>query len=176
MGASRRVGWARGRRVWGRPLPIFLIVLEKACSVLGIGAGAALGLILVVRGDRNPLRSLLPREWAESPRDAWMGWLVHHVPAVPPGMAALLALALVLWAGLLGAEAVGLWLELGWGEFLVILEAALFLPLEAWHLARRPAGSGALALAANVAVALYIGALYRRRVRARQRGRDAAPG
>ncbi len=174
--ASRPNRWARGRRVLGRPLPIFLIVLEKACSVVGIGAGAALGVILVVRGGTNPLRSLLPSEWAESPRDAWMGYLAHHVPAIPPGMAALFAVALALWALLLGAEAVGLWLELGWGEFLVILEAALFLPLEAWHLARRPAGSAALALVANLAVAAYVAALYRRRVRARQRRRGAAPG
>lgn len=164
----------RGRRagrgqplLWGRPLAIVLIVLEKACSVVGVAAGAAFAGVMLVRGATNPLPMLLPREWAEAPRDAWMRWLAHHVPPISPGTAALVAGGLGVWAALLAAEAIGLWLDLGWGEFLVILEAAVFLPPEAWHLARRPAGGPAATLAANVLVAMYVAALYRRRLRAR---------
>jgi uncharacterized membrane protein (DUF2068 family) len=156
--------------VLGRPLPLILVVLEKAVSALLSLAGAALALLLHTRRAADPLRLLLPDEYAESPHDVWLRWLVHHLPALGPGTLLWVAGGLVFWGALLGAEAVGLWFGYGWGEFLIIVETAGFLPAEVYHLLRHPRGGAAITLVINLAILAYVGGLYRRRLAARPLG------
>jgi len=153
--------------VFGRPLPVALIAGEKAVSALGVAAGSGLAWVLLARGRTNVLRVLWPREWAEDPQDHWMAWLTRHVPELHPGLTAAIAAVLALWALLLGAEAVGLWMDLGWGDLLILVETGCLLPLEAWHLARRPTGDAALALGCNLLIAGYVAWRLRQRARAR---------
>jgi uncharacterized membrane protein (DUF2068 family) len=147
-----------------RPVAVALIALEKAFSALLAGAGGGLALVLHVRRETDPLQLLFPGELMESPRDLVVRWLVAHLPRFGPSATLLIGVGLFLWAALLGAEAIGIWCDLGWGEFLVILETGSLLPVEVWEIVHRPHPMRLLALAVNLIILCYVVGLYRRRL------------
>lgn len=164
-----------GGPVFGRPAPVMLVALEKAVSALAALAGAVLALVLHVRRRTDPLGLLFPGEVAEAPRDITMRWLVHHVPHVGVQAMLWLGVGLIFWAGLLGAEAIGVWYDLAWGEFLIIVETASFLPIEIYDLVRRHHGhTGFITLVLNLLILGYVGTLYRRRLQRRAAGESLA--
>ena len=65
------------------------------------------------------------------------------------------AVALV-YAAVEGIEAVGLWYERRWAEYLTLIVTASFLPLEAWELAHRVSPFKITAFVINVAVVAYL--------------------
>ena len=158
----------RARRViFGRPVPIALIALEKGVSALAVAAGGLLALLVRHRGGGEALQLLLPREVLESPRDFWVQWLYVHQPHLGTGLLMWLSIGLFFWAVLLAAESSGVWAGRAWGEFLVIVETASFLPAELYDIARRPHLTGFVTLLVNLLILWYVGSLYR----ARRRGR-----
>ena|GEM_PF-1877340 len=167
--------WTQGRgapvrTMAGRPAPVFLIALEKAISALAAAAGAVLAFLLHIHRSTDPLQFLLPGEVSEVPRDITVRWLYRHLPHFGPGIILLAAFGLTFWAVLLGAEAVGVWRGLGWGEFLVIVETASFLPFELYDIVRRPHPTGFITLTVNLLILWYVGVLYRRRLGERGMG------
>jgi uncharacterized membrane protein (DUF2068 family) len=68
----------------------------------------------------------------------------------------LIGVAAALYALLEGAEAVGLWLQRRWAEYLTFTATTLFLPLEVYELAARVTVLRLLALAVNLAIVLYL--------------------
>lgn len=151
----------------GRPLPIVLIALEKGVSALAAAAGGMLALLVRHRGGGEALQLLLPREVLETPRDFWVQWLYVHQPHLGTGLLMWLAIGLFFWAALLAAESLGVWAGRAWGEFLVIVETASFLPAELYDIARRPHLTGLVTLLLNILILWYVGSLYRTRRRGR---------
>ncbi len=160
--------------MFGRPLAVFLVALEKGISALAAAGGAALALLLHVHRTSDPLTLLFPGEMSETPRDITVRWLSAHLPHPSPALTLLIGLGLILWALLLAAESIGVWFDLGWGEFLIVMETASFLPIEIWDLVRRPQATGAVTFTINLLILLYVGSLLRNRVR-RPRVRGRAP-
>lgn len=154
----------------GRPAAVLLIAAEKAISALAAGGGAVLALVLRVHHSTDPLRLLFPREMAEAPRDIFVRWLARHLPHFGPRFIVVVGLGLAFWAVLLAAEAVGVWFDLGWGEFLIIVETVAFLPVELYAIVRKPHPSGFISLTVNLLILWYVASLYRRRLRAREAG------
>jgi uncharacterized membrane protein (DUF2068 family) len=72
------------------------------------------------------------------------------------------AAALGGYAVLEGVEAVGLWWQKRWAEYLTLIATALFLPLEIWELTHRVTPFKILAFIINVAVVVYL--LYAKRL------------
>lgn len=146
----------------GRPLPLLLVICEKAASALGLAIAAVLAFVLRGRGV-DPLRLLFAGELAEDPHDRLVHWLGSLLPRLTSQLGLELAIGLLLWAALFAAEAAGLWRRRVWAEALVIVETASFLPVEVWDLLRRPQLAGWLSLAINLSVLVYVSLLYRRR-------------
>jgi len=149
----------RGLALFGRPLLLLLVVVEKAGVALVVAAAAVLAFTLRGRV-LDPVSFLFAGELAEDPHDAAVHWLMSVAPHVTAHVGLWLAVGLALWAALFGVEAYGLWTQQVWGEALVILETASFLPVEVWHVLHRSQWSGWVALAVNVAVLLYVTRLY----------------
>lgn len=71
------------------------------------------------------------------------------------GLLVLLAIA-TAYAVLEGAEAIGLWRERRWAEYLTAVATAGFLPLEIHELAARVTAFRVIALVVNVAILLWL--------------------
>lgn len=68
----------------------------------------------------------------------------------------LVGLALAAYAVLEGVEAVGLWLQKRWAEYLTLVATTLLLPLEIWELSRSVSVLKVTALIVNLAVIAYL--------------------
>jgi uncharacterized membrane protein (DUF2068 family) len=165
-----------GRTVLGRPPALVLVVAEKLFSALGAAGTAVLVVALDRRGGIDAALLRLSQELSEDPNDVALRWLAGHLPHVGlgPGVALWTGAGLTFWALLLGAEAVGLWLERGWGEFLIVVETASFLPVELWDILARGHGFAVVGLVVNLLILAYVGGLYRRRARRRPAPSGAA--
>jgi hypothetical protein len=91
------------------------------------------------------------------------------------------AAAAAAYAVLEGVEAVGLWYQKRWAEYLTFVATTLFVPYEVWELTRRVTVFKVVALVVNVAIALYL--LFAKRLfglrggaAAEQREREADSG
>jgi uncharacterized membrane protein (DUF2068 family) len=61
-------------------------------------------------------------------------------------------------------EGVGLWLDQLWAEYLTVIATSLLIPFELYELARKPSIWKAAGIAVNVAIAVYLARLLRRRL------------
>lgn len=68
----------------------------------------------------------------------------------------LLGVALFAYAAVEGAEAVGLWYQRRWAEYLTFIATALFLPLEVFELTRTVSPFKVTALLINLAIVAYL--------------------
>jgi uncharacterized membrane protein (DUF2068 family) len=66
------------------------------------------------------------------------------------------AAAAAAYAALEGVEAVGLWLQRRWAEYLTFVATCVFLPYEVYELALTVTAFKVLALAINLAIAIYL--------------------
>ena len=64
--------------------------------------------------------------------------------------------ALALYAVLEGAEAVGLWFQQRWAEYLTLVATTLLLPLEIYELSRQISWFRVIALIVNIAIVVYL--------------------
>jgi uncharacterized membrane protein (DUF2068 family) len=74
----------------------------------------------------------------------------------------LLGAGILAYAVLEGVEAVGLWLQKRWAEYLTFLATTLFLPLEVYELTKTVSPFKVIALIINLAVVIYL--LYAKRL------------
>ena len=68
----------------------------------------------------------------------------------------LLSVGLFAYAAVEGAEAVGLWYQRRWAEYLTFIATALFLPLEVYELTRTVSPFKVTALLINLAIVIYL--------------------
>jgi uncharacterized membrane protein (DUF2068 family) len=68
----------------------------------------------------------------------------------------LIGYAAIAYALLEGAEAVGLWFQRRWAEYLTLIATTLFLPVEIYELSESISTLKVLALVANLAILLYL--------------------
>lgn len=170
-GGTLAAGWVHGdklavRTTFGRPLPVLLIALEKLVGGMAAAIGAIFALAVHAVGSTDPLTLLIPGEVSETPREITMRWLDTQLVHLGPAML-VIGLGLAFWALLLGAEALGIWMDRAWGEFLIIIETGSFLPIELWHLITRPHPTAFITIGINLLVLWYVVGLYRRRLERR---------
>jgi len=67
-----------------------------------------------------------------------------------------IAAAATAYAVLEGAEAVGLWLQKRWAEYLTFIATIVFLPYEIWELTKSVSPLKVIALVINLAIAVYL--------------------
>jgi uncharacterized membrane protein (DUF2068 family) len=147
----------------GRPLPVFLIAVEKAVSTVGLAVAAALVFFVRTRPEGNPVEAVFSRHVARNPHNQFVHWLALQVPALSRNLELVIGIGLVFWTLLFLAETIGVWRQAAWGELLVIFETAEFLPVTIWRLTRHPHGLEWLSVPINLLILAYLLHSYLRR-------------
>ena len=78
------------------------------------------------------------------------------------GTLKLVGLAVAAYAAIEGAEAIGLWFQKRWAEYLTFIATTLLLPLEIYELAHGASPFKVVALVVNLAIVIYL--LYGKRL------------
>lgn len=107
----------------------------------------------------NRLVSLLSGPLNDTGQQASRGWLARqaqHLFDLRPGTLRVLLGLAVVYAIVEWCEAVGLWLERRWAEYLTVLATTGFLPLEIHELLARVTMLRLLALAVNIALVIWL--------------------
>jgi uncharacterized membrane protein (DUF2068 family) len=74
----------------------------------------------------------------------------------------LVGLGVLAYAALEGVEALGLWWQKRWAEYLTLIATALFIPLEIYEIVHKGSPLKVIALIVNVAIVVYL--LYAKRL------------
>jgi uncharacterized membrane protein (DUF2068 family) len=81
---------------------------------------------------------------------------LEHVFTLSSRTLYLVALGAAVYAVLEGVEAVGLWYQKRWAEYLTFVATCVFLPYEVYELTRTVSAFKLIALIVNVAIAVYL--------------------
>ncbi len=87
---------------------------------------------------------------------------LQHVLELRSQTLYLLAAGAAAYAVLEGVEAIGLWYQRRWAEYLTFVATCVFLPYEVWELTKSVSPLKAIALVINLAIAIYL--LYAKRL------------
>lgn len=141
-----------------------LISLNKASHALAFTL-IAIGLTLT-RTNLFKLKSFAQRvmDFVQGPLDAsgqqhaqtWLGRQLDHILNLNPGTISVLLALAVLYAAVEWTEAIGLWKEKRWAEYLTVIATAGFLPLEIRELLHRVTVLRVAALIVNVALLVWL--------------------
>jgi uncharacterized membrane protein (DUF2068 family) len=151
----------------GKPLRdkvvLRLIALNRAFHFLVLTAFGV--LVLLFAADRATLRETFYKVVADlqggvvSSQSHSSHGLLHEIDTAFTTSSShlhLLGAVLLLYAAVEGIEAVGLWYQRRWAEYLTFLVTASLLPLEIYEIANRATTFKVLALLVNVAVVIYL--------------------
>jgi uncharacterized membrane protein (DUF2068 family) len=92
---------------------------------------------------------------SEGSRHGLFGEL-RHLFSIETGTLTKVGFVLVAYAALEGAEAIGLWYQRRWAEYLTLVATAALLPLEIYELAKTLSPLKLLTFALNLAVVVYL--------------------
>jgi uncharacterized membrane protein (DUF2068 family) len=130
-----------------------------------VAIAASLGLLSLVHHDLHHLAVLLIGHIGLDPGAHYPALILQDLDSLAHvRLTSLLGLA-ALYATVRFAEAVGLWHERPWGEWLGALSGALYVPFELRHWLHAPTPLGAAVIAVNLAVVGFLGWQLRRRRR-----------
>ena len=87
---------------------------------------------------------------------------LHHLFSIDAGTLTKIGFVVAAYAVLEGAEAVGLWYQKRWAEYLTFIATTVLLPLEVYELTRRFSPLKIITLLINIAVVIYL--LYAKRL------------
>jgi uncharacterized membrane protein (DUF2068 family) len=151
----------------GKPLRdmivLRLIAVNRAFHFLVLGALGA--LVLVFSANRGTLRDTFYKVVADLQGGVVAGQghaghgLLHELDNLFTTSSAHLhelGAALLVYAAVEGIEAVGLWYQRRWAEYLTFLVTTSLLPLEIYEIATRATVFKVLAFVINVAVVIYL--------------------
>jgi len=151
----------------GKPLRdklvLRLIAIDRAFHFLVLGALGA--LVLLFAADRRTLRHTFYKVIADLQGGVVSGQshatrgLLHELDnafTTSSSHLHLLATVLLIYGGVEGIEAVGLWYQRRWAEYLTFLVTASLMPFEIYEIATRTTPFKVLAFLINVAVVVYL--------------------
>ena len=141
-----------------------LIALNKGTHALGFSILAASALLLetnlgAVQSFARRVLSGITGPLSDTGQYANKGWLsrqLEHLLNLDVGTVKVVLLVAALYAAVEWTEAVGLWRERRWAEYLTVLATAGFLPLEIRELLHRVTALRVLALVVNVALLVWL--------------------
>ena len=144
------------RQLFGKPLGIGLIIIQKSVAAVFFGAAAVALLVLHAKGITHPAQRLFAGELLEDPHDRLGRLLINLVPVISKSALLGLALGSFVYFVLEAIEAGGLLLGQSWVEVLIVVETALFLPFEAFELHRHFTWLKVATMAINLIILAYL--------------------
>ena len=151
----------------GRPLRdkivLRLIAIDRAIRFVVLGL-LAIAVFLVASNEdelRDRFYAILSaiHGGVGGPSHESNGGFVHRIDdllSLPRGRLHLVGLVLAAYAVLEAVEAVGLWMQKRWAEYLTLIATAALLPLEIYELTRGVTVLKVTALVVNIAVIVYL--------------------
>jgi uncharacterized membrane protein (DUF2068 family) len=140
-----------------------VIAVDRAIHFLVLAAVAA--AVFVFAANQQQLRGTAYRVLADiqaglgsPPHDSGHGLIhdIRHLFAIDTGTLTKIGLVVAAYAALEGAEAVGLWLQKRWAEYLTFIATTLLLPLEIYELTHTVSPLKIFTFVLNVAVVVYL--------------------
>jgi uncharacterized membrane protein (DUF2068 family) len=151
----------------GKPLRdkivLRLIAVDRAFHFVLLGALAVVILLFAANTDRlrapvykalQDLESGLGRPTSASHHGIL--YELHHLFSIDSGTLTKIGLVVAAYALLEGAEAVGLWYQKRWAEYLTFIATTALLPLEVYELTHRLSPLKIVTLLINIAVVAYL--------------------
>ena len=117
---------------------------------------SAFGLLSLVHHDVKHLASQMIGHFGLDPHERYPQLLLQLADFVASTPASSILLIAFLYAGLRILEAVGIWRDKAWGEWLAALSGGIYIPLELFHLYKDPTLIGFMVFAFNIAVVLFM--------------------
>jgi uncharacterized membrane protein (DUF2068 family) len=146
-----------------------LIAIDRAFHFVLLGALAVVILFIAANSDR--LRQPVFKALADlqsglggTTRARHHGIVhdIHHLFSIDSGTLTKIGLVVAAYAVLEGAEAVGLWYQKRWAEYLTFIATTALLPLELYEISHRVSPFKIVTLIINIAVVVYL--LYAKRL------------
>ena len=126
-------------------------------AIKGLLALAALiGLLDLLHHDVRRLAIELIGRFGLNPSARYPSMLLHYADLIPGTNVHMIVLLGSAYIAVRLLEAYGLWNALLWGEWLGTLSTGLYVPFELAHLLRRPSAFGALVVAGNIALVIFL--------------------
>ena len=159
---TAKVGWPRRGKELHEAIVVRLIALDRALhAVILIPVGLLLGWLWLRLGVLTPQARDLAQGLAKVSDS--VGHLGGHLNSVANRVASLrpshirnLAVLALAFGCMEGVEAVGLWLERRWAEYLTVVATSSLLPIEIRDIVRHPTALNVLGFAVNLAVVAYL--------------------
>jgi uncharacterized membrane protein (DUF2068 family) len=140
-----------------------LIALERGIrGVVLLAAGAY--LLFHLSTDFGRWAEQAMRAVELDPRQPLLHRLIAYLHDLHGSELRVIALLALGYGVLELVEGVGLWLDQLWAEYLTVIATSLLIPFELYELARKPSIWKAAGIAVNVAIAVYLARLLRRRL------------
>jgi uncharacterized membrane protein (DUF2068 family) len=136
-------------------------VYEAAKGVLVLLAGT--GLLLLVHRNVQGMAERLVTHLHLDPAKRYPQIFLHVATEVTPQRLRLLAVGALVYCVARFAEAIGLWRDRPWAEWLGVVTGAIYVPFEAVAFARRPGLEPLVALGLNLVIVAYLGLRLRER-------------
>jgi uncharacterized membrane protein (DUF2068 family) len=132
---------------------LVVIAVGKLIQVLLVLAAGAAALIFV---NRVPPERLAQWANATAPQSEFLQGLVDKVLGTDNKTLAIFGKASFAYAALFAVEAVGLWFEKRWAEYLTVLVTGSLIPFEVYGLTQEFSVVKLVTLLVNVAVVVYL--------------------
>ncbi|MGI8915068.1 MAG: DUF2127 domain-containing protein [Chloroflexota bacterium] len=152
-----------GRTLFGRPLGITLIVIQKSVWALVLVALSGALFAFHAQHVTQPFQEFFEGELSEDPHDLLATLMIHLVPNLSLQTELLLAVGAIIYAVLEVVEAWGLWRLILWVELLTVFETSVFLPFEVWDMIQHLSVLKVLSFGINILVVWYLFTRYLRR-------------
>jgi uncharacterized membrane protein (DUF2068 family) len=138
-----------------RPLGLTLIAIGKLLKATLLIAFGVAALAIVGKDGPSTVDG-----WAEALRVDPSSRLLHRAIEAVSGVSAKklegLGVGSFVYAALFAVEAIGLWLQKRWAEYLTIAITISFVPFEIYEIARHATAARIVTLALNVVAVVYL--------------------
>jgi uncharacterized membrane protein (DUF2068 family) len=133
-------------------------------AVKGLAAlVAASGLLVLTPDDVQDVAGRIVDHLHLDPASHYPSVFLNVASKATPQWLRLVAVGAIVYGGIRFAEAIGLWRDKSWAEWLGVVTGLIYVPFEAYALMHRPGPEPLLALLVNVGIVLFLGERLRRR-------------
>jgi uncharacterized membrane protein (DUF2068 family) len=138
-----------------------LIAIDRALHFVVLAAVAAAVFLFAarqaqLRGTAYTVLTDIQSGLGSNPRGHGFLHAVHHLFDIQTGTLTKIGLVIAAYAVLEGAEAIGLWYQRRWAEYLTFIATTALLPVEIYELSHKLSPLKVLTFLLNLAVVIYL--------------------
>jgi uncharacterized membrane protein (DUF2068 family) len=136
-------------------------LLESVKGLLALAAAS--GLLLLTPDDVQVVAERVVDHLHLDPATHYPSVLLNFAGRATPEWMRLVAIGALVYAGFRIAEAIGLWRDKSWAEWLGVVTGLIYVPFEAYAFITRPGPDPVVALLVNLGIVVFLGDRLRRR-------------